>query len=62
VNSASLIQVSDNKFEGMAQVTMSHSSEHQVAITMTADGDQMMWQAEPGVFLFLAQEALQNFP
>lgn len=61
VNSVSLIKVSDNKYEGMVQVTTSRSSEtHQVPIDVTADGDQMMWQAEPGAFLFLAQEALQN--
>jgi hypothetical protein len=61
VTSVDLIKVSDNKYEGIAQVTTARSSEpHQVPIDVTADGGQMMWQAEPGAFLFLAQEALQN--
>ena len=63
VTSVDLIKVSDNKYEGMASVTTfkDRVNPRQVSITVTSDGDRMMWQAAPGAFMFLAQDALANY-
>ncbi|BDY33138.1 hypothetical protein [Mycolicibacterium mageritense] len=64
VTSVDLIRVSDTKYEGMASVTTNNDriNPRQVSINVTADGDRMMWQAAPGAFLFLVQDALSNIP
>lgn len=54
-----LIRVSDTKYEGIATVrTAKSATERQVQIDVTADGERMMWQAAPGAFLFLVQDAI----
>ncbi|MBX9921472.1 MAG: hypothetical protein K2Y33_16855 [Mycolicibacterium frederiksbergense] len=63
VLSVDLIRVTDTKYEGMATVRTSKSaSEHQVKIDVTADGDTTMWEAAPGAFMFLVQEAMNSTP
>lgn len=53
-----LNKVSDNKYEGVATVNTAQSGiEHLVPITVTNFSERMMWQAEPGAFLFLLREA-----
>jgi hypothetical protein len=59
VEKVGLIKESGNKYNGIATVRTLRSSDHEVAIEVTADESNMMWQAQPGAFLFLAQEDLQ---
>lgn len=62
VLSVDLNKESDSKYEGVATVNTARSAEeHLVPIEVTLYGEKMMWQAEPGAFLFLMQEDLQNF-
>lgn len=61
VLSVDLNRVSDTKYEGMATVNTAQSAkERLVPIEVKIYGERMMWQAEPGAFLFLAQEDLQT--
>lgn len=52
-----LIKVGDAKYEGMAAVrTAASTTEHDIAIEVTADGERAMWESPPGEFLFLRNE------
>lgn len=56
-----LNKVSDTNYEGMATVNTAQSAkEHLVPIDVKIYGERMMWKAEPGAFLFLAQDSLQT--
>jgi hypothetical protein len=56
-----LIRVSDTKYEGMATVRTSKSAtEHQVKVDVTANGETTMWEAAPGSFMFVVQEAFDS--
>lgn len=52
----SVIRKSGNEFDGIATIRMPSGSEHQVPIDVTTDGEQVMWQTQPGAFVFLLQE------
>jgi hypothetical protein len=63
VEKVQLIKEYGNKYDGIATVrTPRSSSDHEVAIEVTYDGSNMMWQAQPGALLFLVQEGLQGLP
>jgi hypothetical protein len=59
VEKVQLIKESGNKYNGIATVRTLRSSDHEVAIEVTADESNMMWQAQPGALMFLAQEDMQ---
>jgi len=59
VEKVGLIKESGNKYDGIATVRTPGLSDHQVSIDVIADGSNMMWQTQPGAFLFLAQQDLQ---
>ncbi|TPW93636.1 tetratricopeptide repeat protein [Mycolicibacterium fortuitum] len=61
VLSVDLNKVSETNYEGMAAVNTAQSAkEHLVPIEVRMYGERMMWKAEPGAFLFLAQDSLQT--
>lgn len=61
VLSVDLNKESDTKYEGVATVNTAQSAEeHLVSIEVKIYGERMMWQAERGAFLFLAQDGLQG--
>lgn len=52
VGRVDLIHTSGVEYKGIATVR-AKGTDHNVAITVTYDGDKGMWQAERGAFLFL---------
>lgn len=61
VLSVDLNKVSTTNYEGMAAVNTAQSAkERLVPIEVKMYGERMMWKAEPGAFLFLAQDSLQT--
>jgi len=60
VDGLGLIKETDTKYSGMATVHTLNTGERQVSIEVKADGSSMMWKADPGAFLFLFQEQLQE--
>jgi ABC-type uncharacterized transport system auxiliary subunit len=60
--SATRVQVlkqSENRYQGMA--TVMHEGEPQdIPVEITADGSNVMWQVQPGAFMFVAQKELQK--
>lgn len=54
VTDVSLIKKTDVEYAGIAKVRAGYSgTDHNVAITVTYNGDKGMWEAERGAFLFL---------
>ncbi|VVE06955.1 hypothetical protein [Pandoraea terrigena] len=48
-----------NKYAGIATVDL-RGKQHQVPLSIIADGKSVAWQAEQGAFLFAAQESIQQ--
>lgn len=48
-----------DKFQGIARI-MRAGEQHDVPIEIAADGKNVMWQAQPAAFMFLAQAQMQN--
>ncbi len=53
-----VVKASGNEYNGIATVRTPKGSEHPVAVKVTADGEKVLWNTEPGAFLFAAQEQL----
>jgi hypothetical protein len=53
-----LIKESGNKYNGIATVVAKSGSSHEVMIDVTDDGQNLLWQSQPGAFMFLVQEQL----
>ena len=54
VVSVTLVSSGKNTYNGM--VTLEYKSrDYDIPITVTSDGKTMMWQTQPGAFLFLLQ-------
>lgn len=51
VISVHLIKVSDNKYEGMAAMTANGGTQRDIAVHVTADDRNMMWNTDPGALL-----------
>ena len=49
-----------NKYQGMATVFTKKGTEKQVAVEVTAEGDNVIWKTEHGALLFAAQEELSE--
>lgn len=47
-----LVNKSGNEFKGIATVKTRDGEEHEVPIEVTDDGDNTLWEAPPGAFLF----------
>lgn len=53
VMDVALVKASDNTYNGVATVSPLKGPTGKVAITVTYDGQNAMWQAPPGAMLFL---------
>ncbi len=51
-----LVNKAGNEFKGIATVKTSRGTTHDVPIDVTADGDNTIWEAAPGAFLFALQD------
>lgn len=47
-----LVNKAGNGYKGMATVRTKKGAEHDVSIDVTYDGDNILWEAPPGAFLF----------
>ena len=59
ITSVIVVKESGNIYQGIARV-MHEGVSHSVPVKITADGQNVMWEAEAGAFLFLAQAAAQK--
>ena len=59
VEKVTVVKLDGNKYQGMATV-MYEGEPHEVGIDVSYDGTNMMWQAPPGSFGFVAQKRLQK--
>lgn len=57
-----LVNKSGNEFKGIATVKTPKGTERDVPVDVTADRDNVLWEAPPGAFLFAAQEQLDSPP
>lgn len=53
IPSVTLVRTGDNTYTGQATVQPSNGSSHQVSVTVICDGDNMMWETQPGAFAWL---------
>jgi hypothetical protein len=51
---------SGNEYEGLAVVHSPKNLDHNVAVHVTAEGDRIMWQSDPGGFAWAALEQFQS--
>lgn len=59
VISVRVLKQNDNRFQGIARV-IHEETPHDLPIEITADGDYVIWKAEPGTFMFLAQKEMKK--
>ena len=57
VDSVHVFKNSEYSYKGLASIIYKGSS-HNVTIEILVDGDNFMWEAKPGSFLFIAQDKL----
>lgn len=51
-----LVNKNGNEYKGIATVRTSKGATHEVPIDVTADGENVIWEAGPGAFLFALQD------
>lgn len=51
-----VVHLDGNQYKAIADVQTMKGAIHQVALDVTTDGKQLIWQTEPGAFLFAAEE------
>lgn len=59
VTKVQVLKQGDNRFQGIATV-LHEGRSHDVPVEITADGTNVMWQVQPGAFMFVAQKELQK--
>lgn len=59
IQDVQVIKKGDNAYRGIATIVHQGSS-HDIMVEIFVDGQNVMWEAPPGSFLFLAQKDLQN--
>ncbi len=59
VTRVQVLKQGGNRFQGIATV-VHEGATHDVPVEITADGSNVMWQVQPGAFMFVAQKQLQN--
>jgi hypothetical protein len=59
VNDVSVFQKGDNTYKGLASIEYKGTS-HDVSVEILVDGGDVMWEAKPGAFMFIAQDELQQ--
>lgn len=50
-----LVNKAGNEYKGIATVTTPEGTDHDVAVDVTADGSNVLWETAPGAFAFAAQ-------
>jgi hypothetical protein len=60
VSKVDVMHKSGNDYEGMAVVDSPKAVDHDVAIHVTAEGDRIMWQSDPGAFVWTALEQFNS--
>lgn len=61
VSKVDVMHKSGNEYEGLAVVHSSKNVDHNVAVHVTAEGDRIMWQSDPGALAWAAFEQF-NLP
>jgi hypothetical protein len=61
VGKVDVMHKSGNEYEGLAVVHSAKNVDHNVAVHVTAEGDRIMWQSDPGAFAWAALEQF-NLP
>jgi len=59
VEKVTLIHEQDKKYKGAASVVLDGKT-HDVMISVTADGNNLIWEAPPGSLMFIAQLEMQK--
>lgn len=59
VTRVQVLKQGENRYQGIATV-MHEGESHDVPVEITADGSNVMWQAPPGAFMFVAQKEIQK--
>ena len=59
VTKVQVLKQGDNRFQGIATV-LHEGTTHDVPVEITADGLNVIWQVQPGAFMFVAQKELQK--
>jgi len=54
-----VLKQGENRYQGIATV-MHEGVSHDVPVEITADGSNIMWQVQPGAFMFVAKKDLQK--
>lgn len=60
VTKVDVMHKSGNDYEGLAVVHSPKGVDHDVAIHVTAEGDRVMWQSDPGAFVWAALEQFET--
>ena len=59
VTRVDVMKESGNSYRGHAYINF-RGNEHRVRVDILVDGREVMWEAPPGSFLFIAQEELRG--
>ncbi len=59
VTRVQVLKQGENRFQGIATV-VHEGTTHDIPVEITADGSNVMWQVQPGAFMFVAQKQLQK--
>ena len=59
VENVQVLKQTENQYQGIAKILYS-GDRHDVPVQVTVDGKSVMWSAQPGVFLFVAQKEFQK--
>jgi len=59
VRSVQAVKQDGNRYQGVAAVVYKGTS-HDVPVDITADGSNVIWKTDPGGFVFVSQNMLQN--
>lgn len=59
VTNVQVLKQGDNRYQGIATI-VHEGGAHEMPVDITADGSNVMWQVQPGAFMFVAQRELQK--
>lgn len=59
VEGVQVLKQSENQYQGLVKIRYSGDA-HDVPVQVTVDGRNVMWTAQPGAFMFVAQKEFQK--
>ena len=59
VGTVQVLKQGENQYQGLAKIQYSGEA-HDVPVQITVDGKNVMWTAQPGAFMFVAQKEIQK--